>query len=443
LVAHQCSQPRNWQDYEIRWVTQIATQVGFALDNAKLLRRLKHQGVPTQLLNSFTLGIRDRLKESELLKTSVEQARKVMGLDRVIVYQFDVNWNGTVVAESVVPGYPRALRSQIKDPCFARDYAEKYRQGHVCAIANIQQANLTECYLEQLEFFAVKANLVAPILQDERLFGLLIGHQCSQPRSWEQWEIDLFVQLALQLEFALDRARLQAELTQARHRSYVADEQLEQQSHQHPDHLGTIGQQKNIQLKKSMATLQETIAEVTKRVKHLNQSHQNLYQMVSLVNEMKEQMNQQRSQALIVNEQTNEADQSSIIAIAKIVNPLSEKLARETVQVESLLGEIALKANEVADAVVIGETQDERKTHLTFEPIKNPNSEVKAIAGQVVRGTEPSQSLTLMNQFVEEIAKLSEQISQQSIAVTVSFQKLAAFAQELSSAREESSINRD
>ncbi|MGL5077246.1 MAG: GAF domain-containing protein, partial [Waterburya sp.] len=37
LVAHQCNQPRNWQDYEIRWVTQIATQVGFAVDNAKVL----------------------------------------------------------------------------------------------------------------------------------------------------------------------------------------------------------------------------------------------------------------------------------------------------------------------------------------------------------------------------------------------------------------------
>ncbi len=38
--------PRNWQQLEIRWVTQIATQVGFALDNAKLLadaKQLQHQ----------------------------------------------------------------------------------------------------------------------------------------------------------------------------------------------------------------------------------------------------------------------------------------------------------------------------------------------------------------------------------------------------------------
>ena len=37
LVAHQCDDFRNWQQPEIRWTAQIATQVGFALDNATLV----------------------------------------------------------------------------------------------------------------------------------------------------------------------------------------------------------------------------------------------------------------------------------------------------------------------------------------------------------------------------------------------------------------------
>ena len=349
LVAHQCSQPRDWQEYEIRWLTQIATQVGFALDNAKLLRRLKNEGVPTQLLNSFTLSLRDCPNELELLKTSVEQAREIMKLDRAIVFQFDADWNGTVVAESVVPGYPRALRSQIKDPCFARDYAEKYRLGRVSAIANIYQANLTDCHREQLESFAVKASLVAPILQDERLFGLFIGHQCSQPRSWEQSEIDLFAQLALQLGLALERVKLREALSQAQNvqRNEANQQQSEPQSHQQqgeellpekpatlpnlkakishrsaatstlinqaqeemsPKAEGnptdnpepqqqlsegkTIGQPKNTQLKNDVIVAQKAIAEATEKVEVLNQSHQNLAQMVSLINEMKEKMDQ-------------------------------------------------------------------------------------------------------------------------------------------------------
>ncbi|NJR46686.1 MAG: GAF domain-containing protein [Hyellaceae cyanobacterium CSU_1_1] len=230
LVAHQCSQPREWQDYEIRWVTQIATQVGFALDNAKLLKKLTNDGLPTQLLNNFSLGISERVNRSQLLKIAVEQARKIIKLDRVIVYQFDAHLNGDIVAESVIPGYPRALNSQIKDPCFAREYGAKYRQGRTKAIANIHQANLTNCHLEQLEALSVKASVVVPILQDEQLFGLLIGHQCEQPRLWEQSEIDLFTQLALQLGLALERVELRSELDAVKnvHRKETQKQPLEQ-----------------------------------------------------------------------------------------------------------------------------------------------------------------------------------------------------------------------
>ena len=212
LVAHQCSSPREWQDYEIRWLTQIATQVGFALDNAKLLKELNEQNLSNQLLNNFTFGIHDCLTETELLKSIVEQVCKGMELERTIVCKFDADGNGTVVAESVVSDYPRALHSQFKDTCFAQEYIKKYPQGYVKSIPNIYQANLTECHLEQLESFAIKSSLIAPIWQNEQLFGLLIGHQCSQFRSWKKSEIELFAQLALQSGLALAKLRLQEEL---------------------------------------------------------------------------------------------------------------------------------------------------------------------------------------------------------------------------------------
>ncbi|WP_019508279.1 GAF domain-containing protein [Pleurocapsa sp. PCC 7319] len=229
LVAHQCSQPRHWQDYEIRWMTQIATQVGFALDNAALLKRFQNDSLATQLLKNFSLDISEGTNTSDLLKIAVEQARKIVKLDRVIVYQFDADWNGNIVAESLTTGYPRGLNTLFKDPCFGQEYGEKYRQGRIKAIADIYQANLTTCHLEQLESLAVKASLVVPILQDERLFGLLIGHQCEQPHQWEQSEIDLFAQLALQLGFALERFQLkeELELAQQNHNHESDEQQLE------------------------------------------------------------------------------------------------------------------------------------------------------------------------------------------------------------------------
>ncbi len=125
-----------------------------------------------------------------------------------MVYSFDANWYGTVIAEAVLPGFPKALRANIKDPCFAEGYVEQYQAGRVQAVNNIYEAGLSACHLSQLEPFAVKANLVAPILKDDQLFGLLIAHQCAKSREWQQSEINLLAQLAMQVGFALDHARL-------------------------------------------------------------------------------------------------------------------------------------------------------------------------------------------------------------------------------------------
>ncbi len=215
LIAHQCSAPREWQQFEIDLFAQLAMQVGFALDHARLLRRIDAEGMQTHLLADITSRIRRSLNEEDVLKTTVDEARKAISTDRVMIYGFDDNWYGTVVAEAVLPGFPKALRANIKDPCFAEGYVEKYQAGRVQATNNIYQAGLSACHISQLEPFAVKANLVAPILKDDKLFGLLIAHQCSAPREWQQFEIDLFAQLAMQVGFALDHARLLEQVEQA------------------------------------------------------------------------------------------------------------------------------------------------------------------------------------------------------------------------------------
>ncbi|MEH2301649.1 MAG: GAF domain-containing protein [Nostoc sp.] len=208
LIAHHCSRPRDWQQSEIDLFAQIAIQVGFALDHARLLQRIEAERMRSQLLVDITRSIRQSLNEDDVIKTTVEEVRKALSTDRVLVYSFYANWLGIIIAESVVPGYPKVLRSKIHDSCFTEGYVEKYQSGRVVAINNIYESDLTDCHISLLESFAVKANLVAPIIKDEHLFGLLIAHQCSEPRDWQQSEIDLFAQIAMQVGFTLDHARL-------------------------------------------------------------------------------------------------------------------------------------------------------------------------------------------------------------------------------------------
>jgi len=53
---------------------------------------------------------------------------------------------------------------------------------------------------------------VVPILQGEQLWGLLIAHQCSGPRHWQQFEISLLNQLATQV--AIQQSELYQHLLQ-------------------------------------------------------------------------------------------------------------------------------------------------------------------------------------------------------------------------------------
>ncbi|MDY7021460.1 MAG: GAF domain-containing protein, partial [Cyanobacteriota bacterium] len=208
LIAHQCSQPRQWQNSEIEFLRQLAIQLGYAIDQAVLLQQQKEATRIAQRLNQINAGLRKSLKAEDILAVAVEETRDAINSDRVVVYEFDANWKGTVIAESVESPWPTALNAKIADPCFAERYVQPYLRGRVKATPNIYEAGLTDCYLGQLEPFAVKANLVAPILVNQKLMGLLIAHQCSEPRDWTNLEIDLMRNVAVQVGFALDQALL-------------------------------------------------------------------------------------------------------------------------------------------------------------------------------------------------------------------------------------------
>jgi HAMP domain-containing protein len=176
----------------------------------ELLEQQKAENDRSQLLKDITLKLSQFPQVEQILHTAVEEMRFALRADRVIVYEFDKNWLGNIITESVADGYPRALGASIDDPCFREHFVERYRQGRVQATANIYEAGLTECHLQQLEPFGVKANLVAPIVlgSNRQLLGLLIAHQCDAPRNWAEKDIDLFSQLATQVGFALDRVNL-------------------------------------------------------------------------------------------------------------------------------------------------------------------------------------------------------------------------------------------
>jgi methyl-accepting chemotaxis protein PixJ len=208
LIAHHCRQHHEWEEREIAFLGQIALRFGVILDRVNILKNQIAAATRADQLKEITLSLASSLNRQQVLDSAVREIRSALKTDRTIVYEFDENWQGTIVAESVGLNFPVALGAQILDPCFADNYVEKYQQGRVQATPDIYKSGLTPCHLKQLEPFAVRANLVAPILVNRTLTGLLICHQCSDVRNWESAEIELFSQLATQVGLSLERVKL-------------------------------------------------------------------------------------------------------------------------------------------------------------------------------------------------------------------------------------------
>ena len=98
--------------------------------------------------------------------------------------------------------------------------------------SGLAQAGLTACHEEQLGKWQVKANVVVPILVNQKLYGLLGAHQCSGTREWEAPLVESFRQVAIQLGYALDQALLLNEIEESRQQAEQTSEEQRQQQEQ-------------------------------------------------------------------------------------------------------------------------------------------------------------------------------------------------------------------
>ncbi len=173
----------------------------------KLLEKQEAEARRSQLFTLITLEIRRTLKSEDVLYTTVNEIRQALKSDRVVIYRFHPDWSGTIVAESVADGWLKTIGKTVHEP-FREDYIAMYTNGEVRATDNIKQTGYTNCHCQILEDFQIKANLVAPIIINNQLISILCVHQCSQPRHWQKFEIDLVRHLAIQVGIALDQASI-------------------------------------------------------------------------------------------------------------------------------------------------------------------------------------------------------------------------------------------
>lgn len=152
--------------------------------------------------------IRGTLDLKITLQAVVREVRKLLNADRILIYQLSDSMDGEVVVEEISGSWQSVLSMKAPSDCFPDEYGKLYFRGRVRAIDNVATASLSPCHREFLESLQIQANLIVPIQISEKLWGLLIAHQCDSPRKWHDDEIDLLLSLADQAAIAIQQAQL-------------------------------------------------------------------------------------------------------------------------------------------------------------------------------------------------------------------------------------------
>ncbi|HBE20873.1 MAG TPA: chemotaxis protein CheD [Cyanobacteria bacterium UBA11149] len=400
LIAHHCHEPHSWQQSEVDFLRKLAIQLGLSLDRLNFVIQKDVETQRAQQLNEITSNIRESATKEDIYNAAITGVRKTLKTDRAIVYLFDENWKGSILAESVGKGWPEALGAKIADPCFADRYVDKYKLGRVKATNNIYDAGLTACHLNQLEPFKVKANLVAPILAYGNLHGLLVTHQCSSTRQWQEAEITFFKQIAIQLGLALDRLNYLSELDLARQKAEkLAEEQKEQKETIQMQLVNLLNDVEGVARGDLTVRADVTVGEIGTVADFFNSIVENLREIVTRVKEAVVQVN------MAVGEDEEAISQLSEDAI---------KQAEETTQILNSVEQMSRSIEEVAEnarqAAIIATTasntaeQGQSAMDLTVENILGLRNTIGETAKKVKRLGESSQQIAKVVSIIEKIA---------------------------------------
>jgi GAF domain-containing protein len=172
--------------------------------------------------------IRRSLDITTIFDTTTEEVRQLLQADRVAIYQLTEDWNGEFVAESVAPGWQPLVGVPMKlaDTHLQETQGGRYQHNESFSVNDIYNSGLHACHIVLLEQFQAKAFAISPILQGEKLWGLLAAYQNDQPRQWQQHEVDWLAQIGTQMGIAIQQSEyLQQTKNQAAQIAAAAEQQ--------------------------------------------------------------------------------------------------------------------------------------------------------------------------------------------------------------------------
>ena len=181
-------------------------------DRKRAEAAVERQHLKSKLFAEIALKICRSLQLDDILQTTVTEVQKILDCDRVSIYRLLPDGSGHAIAEVVEPGHSSLLDLCWPSNIFESDRQQCFLEGKAMAIADVERADdqTAPNLLALMRKWGVRAKLVVPILQHDRIWGFIVAHQCCAPRAWTDLETELLQHLADRVGIALAQAQLLA-----------------------------------------------------------------------------------------------------------------------------------------------------------------------------------------------------------------------------------------
>ncbi|MCF4969763.1 GAF domain-containing sensor histidine kinase [Nostoc sp. CMAA1605] len=188
------------------------------------------------LLRRITNRIRQSLELEDIITATTAEVRSLLGTDRVMIYKFHVDGSGQVIAESIYEHrLPSLLGLNFPADDIPREARELFLKSKVRCAVNVETGEIGQsglynsetgeqiseeiryrpvdpCHIKYLKAMGVKSSVVAPIIHQDTVWGLLVSHH-SEAREISKEELAAMQMVVDQLSVAIAQSEL---LTQAR-----------------------------------------------------------------------------------------------------------------------------------------------------------------------------------------------------------------------------------
>ena len=224
LSIQQCSRVRAWKSWELDLCTQIAQQVGLAVEQIATWTTQSAELERTNIL-SQVLQLRELDRFGGWIDRAVASIRQEFQLDRLIVISVANRLNEHVVSTATSADW--SPLTEVEMAAYVRYEIQRSdaKLEHLSGIYDIDRTGgLMAEDIELLENLQIGVRLVAPILFEGQLLGLLIGQMCETLREWKAVELDKFAIVADQIGLVFNRHKAieQREIAE-RHRHLLSE----------------------------------------------------------------------------------------------------------------------------------------------------------------------------------------------------------------------------